>query len=178
MAFLKATVKTGANVIKNLVSGWDMMRKTEVVVGITEDTNAAHDKMSTAALLYLHEHGSPVNNIPPRPVLMPALRQEEVHEKIVKLLKEATVNALIGRKDIAQKDWEKAGMIGMNACKAYIKDGSGLAPNAPITIHGGWMRNKVTGQMIYVKGKGSSKPLIDTGAMLGSITYAVREKRK
>jgi len=52
-------------------------------------------------------------------------------------------------------------MIGRDACKNYIKAGNNLAPNAPSTI----------------AQKGSSKPLIDTGSMLNSITYAVRKKR-
>ena len=41
--------------------------------------------------------------------------------------------------------------------------------NAPITIHGGWMHNKKTGKLFYVKGKKSSRPLVDTGNMVQSI---------
>ena len=44
--------------------------------------------------------------------------------------------------------------------------------NAPITIKGGWMRSKF-GKAIYIKGKGSTNPLIDTGFMRQSVTYVV-----
>ena len=60
----------------------------------------------------------------------------------------------------AEKEMNKAGMIGRDACKKYITDGTHLAPNAPATI----------------ARKGSSTPLIDTGALLNSITYEVRKK--
>lgn len=178
MSFVKATVKAGTDAVKNLISGWEYMRKNEVVVGITEESSvASSDGISTAALLYIHENGSPVNNIPPRPVLKPALAQEEVHSEIVDLMKQATRKALVGDKNGAENCWKKAGMFAQTACKNYIVSGS-FAPNAPITIHGGWMRNKVSGKFFHVKGKGSSKPLIDTGAMMNSITYEIRKKKK
>lgn len=45
-------------------------------------------------------------------------------------------------------------------------------PNAPITVQGGWMRTK-TGKLIKIKGKKSSRPLIDTGFMRQSVTFRV-----
>jgi hypothetical protein len=73
---------------------------------------------------------------------------------------EAAEAALVnGDAEKAEDNFEKAGMIGANACRDYIKSGA-LAPNAPSTI----------------QKKGSSMPLIDTGAMFGSINYAVRKK--
>ena len=46
-------------------------------------------------------------------------------------------------------------------------------PNAPITIKGGWMRSK-TGKPIYIKGKGSSNPLRNTGFMTNSVGHRVK----
>ena len=51
-----------------------------------------------------------------------------------------------------------------------------FAPNAPITIHGGWMRNKKSGKPFKVKGKKSSRPLINTGRLRGSIMSKVVKK--
>lgn len=48
-------------------------------------------------------------------------------------------------------------------------------PNAPITIKGGWMRNKKSGKPFKVKGKNSSNPLIDSRDMLKATTYELRE---
>ena len=47
-------------------------------------------------------------------------------------------------------------------------------PNAEITVKGGWMRS-YHGKMIYIKGKGSSNPLIDIGTMRTATTYEVVE---
>ena len=47
--------------------------------------------------------------------------------------------------------------------------------NAAITVEGGWMRNPYTGRFIYVKGKGSTNPLRDTGHMAQSVTFEVIE---
>ena len=46
--------------------------------------------------------------------------------------------------------------------------------NAEITVKGGWMRS-YHGKMIYIKGKGSSNPLIDTGTMRTAVSYEVVE---
>ena len=44
-------------------------------------------------------------------------------------------------------------------------------PNRPITIHGGWLGKP--GKGLYIKGKGSSNPLIDTGTMRTAVTFMV-----
>ncbi len=56
--------------------------------------------------------------------------------------------------------------------KGSIRNGNWKA-NAPITINGGWMRNKKSGKRFYVKGKKSSRPLIDTGNMMQSVHSAI-----
>ena len=48
-----------------------------------------------------------------------------------------------------------------------------FAPNAPITINGGWMRNKVNRKAFKVKGKKSTRPLIDEGRLRDSIIHKV-----
>ena len=159
----KVVVKESAKTIKNLIDGWNFFLNHEVVVGITEETNGARkDGEGNAALLYKNEKGSPIDHIPARPVLKPAIAQPQVQEKISTLFRDAAEAALVfGNREKCEQCFEKAGMIGRDACKKYITDGTNLAPNAPLTI----LR------------KGSSKPLIDTGSMLNAITYAVRRKK-
>jgi len=159
---LSMVVKESATTIKNLIEGWNFFLKNEVVVGITQESNSARgDAPTNAELLYLHDQGSPASNIPPRPVLRPAISQPEVRDRIQTLMRDAAVEAIVnGNKEKCEQNFHKAGMIGRDACKKYITDGGKLAPNAPSTI----------------ARKGSSKPLIDTGSMLSSITYAVRKK--
>ena len=159
---LQCVVKENANIIKNLIEGWNYFRNTEVVVGIPEDSNVPREGgISNAGLLYLHEKGVPSHNIPPRPVLKPAIRDEETQQRIKKLMRDAAKEALVfGNKEKCDQNYHKAGMVGRDACKRWISEGGHLAPNAPYTI----------------EKKGSSLPLVDTGSMLNSITYAVRKK--
>ena len=160
--FISGDYIESAEAIANLISGWNFFLTTEVVVGITEETNVGRGKNQTnASLLYQNEQGCPAQNIPPRPVLQPAIAQPEVKKQIEELMMKAAESALVfGNQSAAEGEFHKAGMVGRDACKKYISDGSHLAPNAPRTI----------------AIKGSSTPLVDTGSMLGSITYAVRKK--
>lgn len=159
----EVVIKESAKKIKNLIEGFNYIAHTEVVVGITEESNAAKENgVTNSQLLYLHENGVPSHNIPPRPVLKPAIAQDEVRGKISKMMRDGFAAALIqGNKDACAQSFEKAGMLGRDACKNYIASGGNLAPNAPSTI----------------ARKGSSKPLIDTASMMNSITYAVRRKK-
>lgn len=117
--------------------------------------------IGNADLLYLHTYGSPVNNIPARPVLEPAISQTEVATQIAEHLKSGMKKAIVGGDAKgAEAEYSRAGMIAQSECRKYIIDSSHFVPNAPMTI----------------ERKGSSKPLIDTGSMMNAITYEVREK--
>lgn len=162
LGFLSTVAKHYGGVLKNLIEGWNYYLNTEVVVGITQESNGSRGEVTNAELLYIHTNGSAPNNIPPRPVLEPAIAQPETQAQIKVLLRDAAVAAMVqGNKEKCEQDFAKAGMVGASACKKYITDGTNLAPNAPSTI----------------RQKGSSKPLIDTASMMNSITYAVRKKR-
>ena len=161
-SFITGEYKETAEEVWNLILGWKFFLENEVVVGIPEETNRVEGAFTSAGLLYLHEQGVPSHNIPPRPVLQPALNKEGVKEQIETMMRDAAVAAFVnGDAETAKNCFEKAGMLGRDACKDYITDGGNLAPNAPSTI----------------ARKHSSKPLIDTAAMLGAINYAVRKKK-
>lgn len=153
MAFsAKVICKQAVDRVKNMVNGAIWMASHEVVVG----AEGEHSEF-----LYLHERGVPSRNIPPRPVLGPALSQKDIKKIMSRCMRQAMFNAIVkGDVKGAKNEMEKAGMVGRDACKKYITDGTHLAPNSPYTI----------------AKKGSSIPLIDTGAMLNSITYEVRRK--
>lgn len=160
---IATVVKKNSKQILNMIKGFNYVRKTEVVVGITEDSDVARENgLTNSQLLYLHENGVPSHNIPARPVLKPAIAENGTREKIQDLMKEGLKDAILrGDVERAEQCYHKAGMLGRDACKNYITSGSKLAPNAPSTI----------------AKKGSSLPLVDTGSMLNSISYAVRKKR-
>ena len=61
--------------------------------------------------------------------------------------------------------------------QASIEDWS-TPPNAPITIEGGWMKNKKSGKVFYVEGKGFDDPLVTDPDKKGLLYQAVRWKYK
>ena len=171
LGFISSDTRERADLVWNLILGWKFFLENEVVVGIPEETNVERETgITNASLMYLHEQGIPSHNIPPRPVLRPAIMQEEVKTKIEMLMRDAAETALVdGNAEEARKCFEKAGMVGRDACKKYITDGTNLAPNAPSTIE----RKMAKGN----NGKGTPVPLVDTASMLNSINYAVRKKK-
>ena len=166
-SFVSGQYKESAEEVWNLIQGWKFFLENEVVVGIPEETNGTEGAFTSAGLLYMHEQGVPSRNIPPRPVLQPALAQDDVKEAIEDMMQSAAEEALVkGDVEKAKHCFEKAGMLGRDACKEWITGGH-VAPNAPST-----RARKLA------KGSGDGEPvaLIDTGAMFNAISYAVRKK--
>ena len=152
-----------------------IMDSMTLLVGIPEKNAGGGEGrgLNNVQLAFLHSHGSAVNNIPPRPFIEPAIELEENKEKIARQFKAAFMAALQLDRGGAEAALNKAGMQAEKAVKTYIGSDA-LAPNAPITLHGGWMRNKVSGKAVFVKGKGEpSRPLVDTGALKKAVIYVI-----
>lgn len=151
--------------LKPLVDRLKKLAKTEVYVGITTE-NAKRDGDydinnigNNAELLFILSHGSPLQHIPARPVLEPAV--ENAKEDIGKSLANASRAALNSDPTAAEDYLNEAGLKAQNAAiKWFENPRNGWAANAPLTI----------------KLKGSNKPMVDTGEMKKSITYVVRSK--
>ena len=153
MNFMNVAFNEAKDKIQDLIAGWSYIRHHEVVVGVMDGENAS--------LLYMHETGVPSRNIPPRPVMKPALAQTDVKKEMQGCYRSAILHAMfLGDVEGAEQELNKMGMAGRDACKKWISDGTNLAPNAPSTI----------------ARKGSSVPLVDTGSLLNSFTYEIREK--
>lgn len=112
---------------------------------------------SEAHELYVHEHGSPLWNIPPRPILEPAMENNK--EQMAKEMKKVAIDALDG-KDITPA-LHNAGLKGESICKDWFTDPrNNWAPNAESTI----------------KQKGSDSPLIGkTGDLQTRITHVIKD---
>ena len=121
---------------------------------------------------FILTNGSPVNHNPPRPFLEPALAQPKTQQQIARHMKAAAKAALEGDTGGAMDQMHMAGQAGEDAVKDYMASGA-FAPNSGFTINGGWMRNRVSGKPFHADPKGSSKPLIDTSNLQGSITHVV-----
>ena len=154
---LKETTKKALNVIESS----RYMKHHDVLVGVPQENSSRKGgEITNAELLFIHSNGSPLNGIPARKVIEPAVEQPEVLESIANELRTAILASLDGRLSGAESGLEKAGTRGENAAKEYFNGANNWPPNSPVTI----------------ARKGSSQPLIDTGAMRQAITHVVREK--
>jgi hypothetical protein len=116
--------------------------------------------VNNAQLLYIHTNGSVLKHIPARPVIEPAIKDPDNQALFMPEFEAAAKTALNGKPEQVDKHLRRAGLIGQNVCRAwFVNSKNGWAPNAPSTI----------------AAKGSSRPLIDTGAMRKSITFVVSE---
>ena len=123
-------------------------------------------------ILAVQEHGSPLMNIPPRPVIRPALARPETRQQMAESMRDAVQAAWEGADP--HPALEAAGQAGADGIRAYI-DSHIPPPNSPVTVHGGWIYNRKARKGVYVSGKGFDKPLFDTGALYDAFGYEVEE---
>jgi hypothetical protein len=139
------------------------LRNIDVLIGIPQAEDSRAGEVGNAELLFIHTNGSPLRNIPARPVIEPAL--EDDAPVITDILAEATKAMLEGNEDKAFTLLEKAGLEGQGASQDWFDNPkNGWAPNSPTVI-----------AAKLKKGGTEPKPLIDTGEMRKSITYVVRK---
>lgn len=138
------------------------LKKKEILVGIPEDTaDRREGEINNPSLLYLHTHGSPLRNLPARPVIEAALEDSETQEVIsadLKLVAEAIMEEDFTK---AERLMKLTGMDAVNKIKEWFENPrNNWPPLKPATI----------------KAKGSDAILVDTGQMRNSITYVISEK--
>lgn len=158
------SVRVAQDNLKAVLANVRSFGSKHVLIGIPSDENKRDDgPIGNAQLGYIHENGSPANNIPPRPFLKPGVAAAK--DKCLGVLKNA---AKAGFKDPAaiDKGLNAAGLIGQASVKNTLRAGEGFAPLKPATIAA---RKR--------KGAKGTKPLIRTGQLLNSITCVVREKK-
>lgn len=138
------------------------LERSDVLVGWTETTDPRdHGPVGNAQLAFIHTEGSPLKNIPARPILQPAITDEGNKSLIAKQLGAAATATLSGKPEEAHQDLERAGLVAENAVKRwFVNPKNHWAPNAAATI----------------ARKGSNRPLIDTGQLRRNVTHVVREK--
>lgn len=144
----------------------ESLSKYSIEIGvISEDTGRKETvsyRITNAELMQIHENGSPIKNIPARPVLDLTIMWTEQH-----LIKRVLDSIIEG---VFEKDWGKVEIerelsrmcIRMeNHAREIIYDNDGtLAPNSPQVA----------------KRKKGNHPLFDTGQLARSITCKLRVK--
>lgn len=147
-----------------------------IEVGYQADQKAADDETSLAEVAYwnhygtLHKDGS---------VMIPARPFMDTIKKHSEELSEFSQQALSSL-ETADAVSNAIGSQAKSMIQDAIKDEE-WAPNAPITIEGGWMMNEYGKEgpvPVHIKGKSSMEPLIDTGALRQNCQYVIKKGKK
>lgn len=141
---------------------------TRVDIGLLDSASER-----SKGILRIQEAGSPVMNIPPRPVLKPALNGSLAKWTMEKHMELAVQCADKGDEKGMEENLNAVGRTGVEAIHVYIDAGI-PPPNAPITKQGGWMRNPVSGKPVKIEGKGDKPPLVDTGQLRSEFSYEIK----
>jgi hypothetical protein len=158
-------VTTSVDNTKQLKLAMATLRKRMVVVGYPEDksVNREGGGITNAALAYIHDRGSPANNIPPRPFLQPGVDAAAL--SIQKRLARGAKAALDGDAGGVDKGLNEAGLTAQAGVRGYLTTGP-LTPLKPGTIKA---RRR--------KGFMGTRPLIVTGQLRNAINYSLRNRR-
>ena len=146
------------------------LSKNKVDVGLT-----SHASGRSFFLLGIHTRGSPIMHIPPRPVVQPALAKESLKTEMGDRLLESCQAAFDGDMSGTVAGMEDCGQRGADGIREYIDEGIG-PPNAPVTLSGGWIYNRVAKKGVLVSGKAGDKPMFDTGALYNDFDYEVTSR--
>lgn len=131
----------------------------DVLVGIPSGEQR-DDGPTNAEIGYQNEFGSPANNIPARPHLIPGVAA--VQDKAVARLTQAASAAATGRMSDAERHLHAAGLIAQSSVRRTLT----TAAYRPLSER--------TLAERRARGRTGTKPLIDTGQYRNAITYVVR----
>lgn len=143
-----------------IVKALETLRKNDVLVGIPESANIRPDQESNAQLAAKLSLGDPLENLPPRPFLKPAI---EHNLTAIQFMQQSAITTALNPATSARATASVKKLGGQTAkmVKAWFVDpANGWPANAPMTI----------------RLKKSSQPNIDTGELRKSITYVIRPK--
>lgn len=166
----------------------EKLQSKDVLIGIPDDkSNREEGEISNAEIGYVHEFGSPAQNIPARPFLIPGV--EESQPFVESEQRKAILAALNGKEKQVDSYLNRIGLHAVNRVKSILNSGD-FEPLDPKTIRN--RRNSRKTQSMrkaereYLKrvdaGENSAlvqseleiKPLINSRQLLNSITYVVR----
>lgn len=196
-------VKVTRDHLSEVLASIRTLAKTDVLVGVPADgsdkqgsgpigSNARPDApITNAEIGYLNEFGSPAQNLPARPHLVPGVRAAQ--ERIAGALGWGAKDALKGVPDGAVKSLHRAGLLAQMAVRTELTTGA-FVPLSPKTIEqryrqsGTKKRRKNEKKYLDAVASGVSpaqaqteagiKPLINTGGYRNSIAYVIRPRGK
>lgn len=147
-----------------------------VLVGIPQEkASRPGDAMNNATILAINHFGSPLQNIPARPIL--AIGIQNAQEDIAKELKKAVLASLKTvvkggtAEAIMDQYYNRTGIIAAAAVKAVITNQEGIEPPAESTLQSRRSRGRSEGK----KGFSGESALLVTGQLRAAITYVVKK---
>lgn len=158
------------NNMSTLQAALKELGKYDLLVGVPADEDrtsgegsTARDKgtVNNATLAYIHNTGSPSQNIPARPTLLPGI--DDAKDKITGRLKDGAKGALDGSKDRVEKSFMAAGQAAVDAVKRRIRSNT-PPPLSPKTLAARRRR-----------GQRSTRTLVDTAQYLNSHTFVLKK---
>lgn len=154
------------NLVPQLLQAVEALTRQQVLVGIPGDTASRKDSKdpSNALIGYLMEFGSPTQNIPARPFLVPGVN--EAMPQIIARLRSGASKALKFPLDpnAGTNTLIEVGLIAQRTVRGYIN--AGVAP--PLAA--------ATLRARRARGHTSTKSLVETGQMRNAVTYIIRAK--
>ena len=101
---------------------------------------------------------------------------EVLKEKHSKVIYRAVADQVINKGADGNVDFVNIGRQAVGQLQRAMKDSNEYAPNAPITIHGGWMADPKTKKPFYVEPKNSERPLWNSGTLIKSVDFEIKDK--
>jgi LmbE family N-acetylglucosaminyl deacetylase len=143
-------------------------KRDVVLVGIPQDhtqrTDANHTTINNATILAINEFGSPLNNIPPRPVMKLGIKN--CQKEVADAFKEAVQKSFAEGINALPTYYNRAGIIASNSIKKVINSQEGIKPPKESTLKARKYINK--------GGFKGTKALLVTGQLRNAITYVVK----
>jgi hypothetical protein len=175
----------------NLYDRISKLADLEVLVGVPEEKSERKaGNINNAQIAFVQSHGSPMQGIPARPFIEPAIEDSENKAAINSPLERAASLALDGDLQGTRQALKEAGVIARNAVQGwFVNPKNGWPPLSPSTIEARARKKfkiskyklaktkaKYRGLLAQYIETGIFNPLIDTGQLRGSINYVVRNK--
>ena len=141
-------------------------KRDAVLVGIPEDENGRNDDapIGNAALLAINNFGSPINNIPARPVMQIGIKNAQT--EIAAAFREGAKQALSKGLAALSVTYNRVGIIASNSVKKAINSQEGIDPPSEATL-----------KAREAKGFKGTKALVVTAQMRNAITYVVKGEK-
>lgn len=158
------SLKVLLDISNQIVNNIKTIKTKSLKIGIpaSDDSRTNDPSIGNAYLGFINEKGSPANNIPARPFLVPGV--EDGKKYYLPVLENAMKNSLTNPKSL-NNGLEKTGLIAVSKVKRRIVQQRDFAPLSDKTI-----------KERKSKGFEGEKALIRTGQLLNSITYVIEEK--